>query len=56
MGFRICKHSYLGLDNTQWKGSRKYKNTVVPGYNKIGFYDASPKESDILCYRLIPHC
>jgi len=49
MGLHICRDLYLGLDNAQWKASRKYKSTVEPGYNK-------PQESDILCYKLIPHC
>ena len=56
MGFHICKDLYLGLDNTQWKASRKYKNTVEPGYNNIGLCDVSSQESDILCYQLIPCC
>jgi hypothetical protein len=31
-------------------------NTVELGYNDIGLYDTSSITSDILWYKLIPHC
>ena len=31
-------------------------STVEPGYNDIGLYDTSFIASDILRYKLIPHC
>jgi hypothetical protein len=32
------------------------QSTVEPAYNDIGLSDTTPITSDILLYRLIPHC
>jgi hypothetical protein len=34
----------------------KKHNTVEPGHNDIGLCDVSSVASDIVWYRLIPHC
>jgi hypothetical protein len=41
---------------SSWKDYNKKKNTVEPGYNDIDLCKASSITSDILGYKLVPHC